>query len=258
MELYNFVTCLGYEGSMVIGKGKNNARSITARPKPWPVGRQAGQRPTRSPHCVDSAQNYVRDGLCGQLPAIATRDDRPRSNAGNGLKKVFALIRRWRPDPVFPGAVGFVRASSDGWRGVLSRCGHFAHIRPTSVISKVGQGKYFTTTSRVLEAPISIAQGSSSYSTTLAPLDRPVADIMTIAKRNLQPGETLDDFGGFMVHGVMDRAEVVRELNALPVGLAPGAQVVRPVAAGAVVTWEDVKLDEASTVVKLRRQQDQL
>jgi predicted homoserine dehydrogenase-like protein len=90
------------------------------------------------------------------------------------------------------------------------------------------------------------------------PLDRPVADIMTIAKRKLQPGETLDDFGGFMVHGVMDRAEVVCELKALPIGLAPGAQVVRPVAAGAVITWEDVKLDDESTVVKLRRQQDEL
>jgi predicted homoserine dehydrogenase-like protein len=32
--------------------------------------------------------------------------------------------------------------------------------------------------------------------------------------------------------------------------------MARPVAAGEVVTWDDVKLDEGSTVVKLRRQQD--
>ena len=56
----------------------------------------------------------------------------------------------------------------------------------------------------------------------------------------------------------MDRAEDAKALNALPVGLAPGAQVVRPVKRGEIVAWGDVKLDEESTVVKLRRQQDAL
>ncbi len=79
---------------------------------------------------------------------------------------------------------------------------------------------------------------------------------MTLAKRDLKPGDTLDAFGGYTFHGVMDRAEIVRELGALPVGLAPGAKMVNAVTAGDVVTWDDVKLDENSTVVKLRRQQD--
>ncbi|MEJ2301858.1 MAG: hypothetical protein P8Y14_10060 [Anaerolineales bacterium] len=56
----------------------------------------------------------------------------------------------------------------------------------------------------------------------------------------------------------MDRAEVARDLNALPAGLAPGARVVRSVPAGAVISWADVRLDEDSLVVKLRRQQDAL
>ena len=56
----------------------------------------------------------------------------------------------------------------------------------------------------------------------------------------------------------MDRAEEARRLNALPVGMAPEAEVVRPVLAGEVLTWEDVKLDEDGVVVRLRRQQDAL
>jgi predicted homoserine dehydrogenase-like protein len=51
---------------------------------------------------------------------------------------------------------------------------------------------------------------------------------------------------------------VARKLNALPAGLAPGAKVIRRVAQGEVVTWDDIELDESSTVVKLRRQQDAL
>jgi predicted homoserine dehydrogenase-like protein len=127
---------------------------------------------------------------------------------------------------------------------------------------KVGKGKYFTFFRPYhlwfLEAPISIARAHLQGYKTLVPLDDPVAEVMTVAKRDLQQGELLDDFGGFTSYGVMDRAEEARALNALPVGLAPGAQVARPVKKGAIVTWDDVKLDEESKVVKLRRQQDAL
>jgi predicted homoserine dehydrogenase-like protein len=79
---------------------------------------------------------------------------------------------------------------------------------------------------------------------------------MAVAKRDLNVGERLDDFGGYTFYGVMDRAEEARRLNALPVGLAIEAQVVRPVKKGQVITWQDVALKEESTLVKLRRQQD--
>jgi predicted homoserine dehydrogenase-like protein len=81
---------------------------------------------------------------------------------------------------------------------------------------------------------------------------------MTMAKRDLHTGERLDDFGGFTFFGMMDKAEITRSLNALPVGLAPGAEIFHPVAAGQFLTWEDVKLDESSRVVQLRREQDAL
>jgi len=56
----------------------------------------------------------------------------------------------------------------------------------------------------------------------------------------------------------MDRAEIVRGQQALPAGLALGARMVQPVARGEVITWGDVLLDESSTVVRLRREQDAL
>ena len=56
----------------------------------------------------------------------------------------------------------------------------------------------------------------------------------------------------------MERAAEARALHALPIGLAPGARIIRPVSAGDIVTWDGVSLDEQSTVVKLRRQQDAL
>jgi predicted homoserine dehydrogenase-like protein len=135
-------------------------------------------------------------------------------------------------------------------------------IRADLEYLKVGKGKYCTFFRPYhlwfLEAPISVARAHLYRQTTLVPLEKPVADSMTVAKRTLQPGERLDDFGGYTFHGVIERAEVARGLNALPVGLAPGATVARPVPAGQILTWDDVRLDESSLVVQLRRQQDAL
>jgi len=162
----------------------------------------------------------------------------------------------------FPGAVDFVQGPSMAGGVFVTVRVEDERIRADLQYLKVGKGKYFTFFRPYhlwfLEAPISVACAHLRRQTTLVPLDRPVAEVMTVAKRALNPGDRLDDFGGFTFYGVMDRAEEARALNALPAGLAPDAEVVRPVAAGEIVTWDDVRLEEDSVVVKLRRQQDAL
>ena len=162
----------------------------------------------------------------------------------------------------FPDAVDFVQGSSMAGGVFVTVRIDDPRICADLEYLKVGKGNYYTFFRPYhlwfLEAPISIARAYLQREATLVPLDRPVADIMTMAKRDLQPGESLDDFGGYTFHGVMDRADVVRGLNALPAGLALGAKMVRPVARGTVITWDDVQLDETSTAVRLRREQDAL
>lgn len=125
---------------------------------------------------------------------------------------------------------------------------------------KVGKGPYFTFFRPYhlwfLEAPISLARAYFYRETTLVPLDEPVAEVATVAKRDLSPGDVLDTFGGYTFRGVNYRFEESRRLEALPVGLAPGASVARPVRKGEIVSWEDVRLDEQSYAVRLRRAQD--
>jgi predicted homoserine dehydrogenase-like protein len=127
---------------------------------------------------------------------------------------------------------------------------------------KVGQSNYFTFFRPYhlwfLEAPLSLARAHLYRQTTLVPLDEPVAEVMTVAKRTLTPGEVLDDFGGFTFHGVIDRAAEAYDAGALPAGLAPGARLKRKVWKGKLITWGDVELDESSTLVKLRRMQNDL
>jgi predicted homoserine dehydrogenase-like protein len=261
MELWDFVSTLGYE-PIVIGKGKNNPLDPFATPKSVAESaRRAGKDPYQVASYVDGTKTMfemacaanatgclpMQRGMCGPEATLET------------VSRVFALEEDGGITK-FPGAVDFVQGSAMAGGVFVTVRIRDERIQADLEYLKVGKGKYYTFFRPYhlwfLEAPISVARAFLHKQKTLVPLDRPVAEVMAVAKRPLKAGERLDDFGGFTFFGVMDRAEAALELNALPVGLAPGAQLLRPVPQGAILTWEDVRLDEESPVVRLRRLQD--
>jgi predicted homoserine dehydrogenase-like protein len=84
------------------------------------------------------------------------------------------------------------------------------------------------------------------------------ADAVATAKRALKPGELLDGEGGYTVVGRLLPAADSLQAGALPLGLAHGWKVTRPVAAGEVVRWVDVVVDEANSAVRVRREMEQM
>jgi predicted homoserine dehydrogenase-like protein len=261
MELYDFVTSLGYE-IIVIGKGKNNPLNPMATPG---TVAEAARRADKDPYqvasyvdgtktmfemtCAANASGYLpmQRGMIGPQATLETVSQVFALEEDGGLAK-------------FPGAVDFVQGDSMAGGVFVTVRIEDERIRDDLQYLKVGRGKYFTFFRPYhlwfLEAPISIARAFLFREAALVPLERPYADVMTVAKRDLKPGEKLDTFGGYTFYGVMDRAEIARGLSALPAGLAIGATVRRPLKAGDIVTWGDVQLDETSTVVKLRREQE--
>ena len=107
-----------------------------------------------------------------------------------------------------------------------------------------------------VEAPISIAKAALYGQPTGAPRVPPTAELITVAKRALKHGETLDGGGGYTVNGVCEKATVARDENLLPLGLAYGAKLKQDVAQGIAITYDMVELKEDSFVLKLRRLQD--
>jgi predicted homoserine dehydrogenase-like protein len=93
--------------------------------------------------------------------------------------------------------------------------------------------------------------------TTVATDRPPVAETITVAKKDLKAGDTIDGLGGFSVYGLIERADVARQEGLLPLGLAPGSRLRRDVNQGEPITYADVELDESLTIVHLRRLQDQ-
>jgi predicted homoserine dehydrogenase-like protein len=262
-ELWDYVTILGHE-PIVIGKGKNNPLDRSATPDTVAESAlRTGKDPFQVASYVDGTKTMFEMTCAanatgclpmqrGMIGPEATQDT---------VTRVFALEEDGGITK-FPGTVDFVQGSSMAGGVFITVRVSDERIRADLQYLKVGRGKYCTFFRPYhlwfLEAPISVARAHLYREVWLAPLDRPVAEVMTIAKRTLTPGGRLDEFGGYDFYGIIERAEIARALNALPVGLAPGAKVARLVPAGEIITWDDVELDEERVVVKLRRQQDEM
>ena len=82
------------------------------------------------------------------------------------------------------------------------------------------------------------------------------ADVVATAKRDLKPGELLDGEGGYTVWGKLLPAAASKKMGGLPLGLAHGVKVVRPVAKGQSLSWDDVSMDTTTHAYKIRREME--
>ena len=82
------------------------------------------------------------------------------------------------------------------------------------------------------------------------------ADVVATAKRDLKPGEILDGEGGYTVWGKLLPATTSLRMGGLPLGLAHGVKVVRPVAQGQSLSWDDVAMDTRTHAYKIRREME--
>jgi predicted homoserine dehydrogenase-like protein len=82
------------------------------------------------------------------------------------------------------------------------------------------------------------------------------ADVVATAKRDLRTGDVLDGEGGYTVFGKLMPAQDSLAADALPLGLAHGVKLLRPVAQGRTVGWQDVGCDRANVAVRVRREME--
>ncbi len=108
-----------------------------------------------------------------------------------------------------------------------------------------------------LEVPLTAARAVLFGDATITPQGGPVCEVLTLAKRDLKAGETLDGIGGFACYGVIDNAEVARRDNLLPMGLSDGCRLKNDISKDQPLTYDDVKLPEGRLCDRLRKEQDE-
>ncbi len=84
------------------------------------------------------------------------------------------------------------------------------------------------------------------------------ADVIATAKRDLKPGELLDGEGGYTVFGKLFPARESLKHGSLPLGLAHGIRLTRPVAKDQSLTWDDVQIDPDVKAYQLRREMEKI
>ena len=72
----------------------------------------------------------------------------------------------------------------------------------------------------------------------------------------MEAGEELDGIGGYNCYGLIDNVENTRRDDVLPIGLAAGARLARPVAQDQSLRTADVIMPGRRLVDDLRAQQD--
>jgi len=107
-----------------------------------------------------------------------------------------------------------------------------------------------------LEVPLTVARAVLFQDAAVTPIASPVCDVVTVAKRDLKAGETLDGIGGFTCYGVLDNSDVCQKENLLPMGLAEGCRLKADVPKDQVLTNADVSFPEGRLCDKLRAEQN--
>jgi predicted homoserine dehydrogenase-like protein len=105
------------------------------------------------------------------------------------------------------------------------------------------------------EAPNAIARAVLFRDATAQPLGGPVVEVCAVAKRDLKPGEILDDYGMYMTYGEAVNADEMSKERYLPEGLVKGCILKREVKKDGVLTYGDVELPPNRLADQLRAEQ---
>ncbi len=93
---------------------------------------------------------------------------------------------------------------------------------------------------------------------TIAPIGGQLAEVITIAKKDLKKGEKLDGIGEFTILGSIESYEKAKNENLLPIGLVnPNTKVTRDIKKGAFISYDMVDLDKTTMIYRLRQKQEE-
>lgn len=89
-----------------------------------------------------------------------------------------------------------------------------------------------------------------------APLGAPCVEVCAVAKRDLEAGEVLDNYGHFMTYGEAVSAAERRDRRYLPEGLVEGCRLLRSVPRDNVITFDEVVLPQDRLADQLYAEQE--
>ncbi|MBW4827794.1 MAG: NAD(P)-dependent oxidoreductase [Clostridiaceae bacterium] len=262
-EIYDFADAAGFD-VLAIGKGKNNPVDLEATPdsvrekalksgvKPRMLASFVdGTKTMVEMSCMANATGFIPDIRGGHAPS-AVVDELPRVFS---LKSEGGILNKYK-------IVDYVNGVAPGVFVIITS--KLPQVQHEMEYLSMGPGPnyvlyrpYHLTS---LETPLTVARAAIYNEPTIIPMDgKPIAETITIAKKDLKSGEKLDGIGGFTVYGSIDTYETAKKENLVPIGLINKNTVVKKdIKKGELITYDMVELDTKTLIYKLRKLQEDI
>jgi predicted homoserine dehydrogenase-like protein len=257
--LYEQAILMGFE-VVTLGKGKNNIINLEATPESCEEeAASKDMNPKMLAAFKDGTKTMVEmaavsnaTGLVPDVPGMhgpkVEVDDLLKvfiPAADGGLFSKSGVVD-YSTGAIAPGVFAVVRSYDTRIRKemkfiTLADGPYYLHFRPYHLCD--------------LETPQSIAEAVLLGEVTVT-ASAMHAEVVCTAKRNLMPGDRLGGIGGRDWYGKIMTYPDARSHKAVPIGIGANAVVRNPIQKGAIITENDVTLDDSTFVYKLRRLQD--
>ncbi|PJG85137.1 NAD(P)H-dependent oxidoreductase [Conservatibacter flavescens] len=262
MELYDFATAIGMEVK-VMGKGKNNKLDYECNPDT--VMEEAIRR-KMNPKMLCSFKDGTKTMV--EMTAMSNATGLiPDVIGGHGVQGTVKDL----PD--------LYRLKSEG--GILNRHGVVEYVNGIApgvfvVVSNqneeiayqwryhsMGPGPLWVLYRPYhlcnLETPLSVAKAVIDNEATIVPKGDLVSECITVAKKDLKAGETIDGIGGYTTHGSIATKQESDAKGYVPYGLVnKNARMLKDAKKGQLITLDMIELDTSTLIYKLRQEQDKI
>jgi predicted homoserine dehydrogenase-like protein len=258
MEVYDFADSLGFD-IVAAGKGKNNPLDREATPEKLEAeAKEKDLNPEIYTAFVDGTNSMLEMTMVANATGMTVDT---RGMHGPEVSDVEELAEVFNSDTGIleqDGVVDFALGGGVAPGVFLVVTTDNDVIREDLDYLKMGDGPNYvlhrTYHIPTIEPLLTAARAELYGDASLVPQE-PVVDTISIAKRDLSPGETIDGIGGSTVYGLTEDADVAKEGDFVPISVIEGATVVNDISKGEEVTYDDVELPE-SELLYLRKLQD--
>ncbi|WP_295812545.1 NAD(P)H-dependent oxidoreductase [uncultured Nitratireductor sp.] len=263
MEMIEFVSAMGHP-IVAAGKGKNNPLNIDAIPDDYAEEAERRNMNVRMlVEFVDGSKTMVEMAAIANATGLVP--DKPGMHGPKATLDELSSVLVPEKDGGVLSRVGVVDYSiGKGVAPGVFVVADMSHPRISERMEdlKMGKGPYFTfhrpyhLTS--LEVPLTCARVVLYGKADMVPLDKPVAEVCAVAKKDMQPGDTLDAIGEYCYRAWIMTVPEAREAGAIPCGLLQGGTVTKPIKKGELITSDNAASPVNSKIAELRARQDKL
>jgi predicted homoserine dehydrogenase-like protein len=260
MELYDFADALGFE-VVAAGKGKNNPLDRTATPESLEAeAEEKNLNPEIYTAFVDGTNSMLemtmvanatglsvdQRGMHGpEVSEVAELADVFDSDSEEGVLSSNGVVDFALGGGVAPGVFLVITTGNETIRADLDYLD--MGEGPNYILHRT---YHIPTIEPLLTAARAVLFGDAS----LVP-QAPVADTITVAKRDLEAGEEIDRIGGHTVYGLTERADITSDEDLVPISIIEGATLETDIDADTPITYDDVSMVDTE-LFHLRKLQD--